>query len=140
MLGNVGRMHLSAYTGVGGGSLHSQATGTLPYLYVQPTATVGWSAGRVGVEVGPYLRVPFYVLDDRGPVVVSASAPTVGGQVSLLFGNWNRRKATVAAPAPVVQPYPPAPPYAPAPPPPPRPPGGPLAIPGGAPPPLEGPR
>lgn len=132
-IATTGRAHWSAYTTFGGGSLRSAPTGRFGYLYVQPTVTVGWSTGRAGFEVGPYVQVPFHIVDSSGPLVVSPGTPHLGAQLSVLFGDWNapRRAVQVAEPVPTAPP-----PAAPAPPAPDRP----LAIPGGAPPPLEGPR
>lgn len=138
-------LYTMAYVGLGGGYMGVGRDGvsrdTL-FAYARPAVGVGLSGGAVAAELSVYAMLPAAVVQVvRGGGDPGGSFPHAGLQVSLLFGDFHKNKRRLE---PVIlsqspQPYPAQYPPQPAPRREPQTISGPLAIPGGAPAPQEGP-
>jgi hypothetical protein len=124
-------LYWTLYTGIGVGALRDttqlSGTYTAAFAYLRPTTAIGITSRIGALEVGLQAMTPINLVqwvkagESRGFL-----HPTVGAQLTMLFGNFRgprRDSARRDVPAPVVTPAASAP----------------LAIPGGAPPPIEGP-
>lgn len=91
-LGTFGRFHLTAYGVLGAGALNIEGDDydlTVGYGILKPTAGVGWSLGRVILEGSAWIGLPVHPNPNGEGLTVAP--PQIGTQLTVLFGNINRR-------------------------------------------------
>jgi hypothetical protein len=110
-----GVVYFGAHAGLGVGGVGVSAYGadfSQIYAYARPTASVGLRLGKVGLEGSLFASFPLPIVtqaDGRSLGFGAAALPSFGSQISVMFGKFSERKATVVAAA---SPPPPPPPGA----------------------------
>jgi hypothetical protein len=81
-------LHASAGAGVFGATDGVEWGGML--VYAKPTAAAAWAPGPFAIELGAYLMLPLEVVAwTPTSSVFGPGVPHVGGQLSVLFGNFD---------------------------------------------------
>jgi hypothetical protein len=87
--------YVVAYASLGGGwiGVSGEDDYAAAFLYVRPRAAIGLTFDIAALEVGPYLMLPFPLLQavDETPVD-GPGFPHTGLEVTLLFGDFDRHR------------------------------------------------